>query len=232
MKMYKYFVVLLTLMLFLSVNLFAQEEEEMTEEEWQGEITRLTDQKANLTQEMNTLKGDMDAMKSKMADMQSYEDCIKDLHNMVGATQSDVDAFNKQVAALAGKIERKESPKDDRQAELNDLKKNKISALPQYFDRVHNQLQRQLDSWVEKPTEIMYTVVRGDHLWGIAKKKEHYANPFAWPKIYQANRDQIKNPDLIYPAQVFKIPNLTEEEKAKYDKLRTNFKPAPPQQTP
>jgi uncharacterized protein YoxC len=232
MKMYKYFVVLLTLMLFLSVNLFAQEEEEMTEEEWQGEITRLTEQKANLTQEMNTLKGDMDAMKSKMADMQSYEDCMKDLYNMVGATQSDVDAFNKQVAALAGKIERKESPKDDRQAELDDLKKNKISALPQFFDRVHNQLQRQLDSWVEKPKEIMYTVVRGDHLWGIAKKKEHYANPFAWPKIYQANRDQIKNPDLIYPAQVFKIPNLTEEEKAKYDKLRTNFKPAPPKQTP
>jgi hypothetical protein len=31
--------------------------------------------------------------------------------------------------------------------------------------------------------------------------------------IYQANRDQIKNPDLIFPKQMFKIPNLSEEEK-------------------
>jgi hypothetical protein len=45
--------------------------------------------------------------------------------------------------------------------------------------------------------------------------------------IYNANRDEIKNPDLIYPAQVFKIPNLTDEESEKYDKIRANYKPAP-----
>jgi len=47
--------------------------------------------------------------------------------------------------------------------------------------------------------------------------------------IYKANRDKIKNPDLIYPQQVFSIPKLTEEEKAKYDKVRMNYKPAPVQ---
>ena len=52
---------------------------------------------------------------------------------------------------------------------------------------------------------------------------------FAWPIIYKANRDQIKDPDLIYPKQVFKIPPLTEEEKAKYEKIRANYKPAPVQ---
>jgi hypothetical protein len=34
---------------------------------------------------------------------------------------------------------------------------------------------------------------------------------------------------LIYPDQNFKIPNLTEEEKSKYEKLRVNYKPAPVQ---
>ena len=90
-------------------------------------------------------------------------------------------------------------------------------------------MQRSLDSWVEEVKETNYTVVRGDHLWGIARKSEHYGNGFAWPMIYKANRDKIKNPDLIYPQQVFSIPKLTEEEKAKYDKVRMNYKPAPVQ---
>ncbi|MDP4116688.1 MAG: hypothetical protein Q8903_11165 [Bacteroidota bacterium] len=45
--------------------------------------------------------------------------------------------------------------------------------------------------------------------------------------MYNANRDQIKDPDLIFPKQTFKIPQLTEEEKAKYEKLRKNYKPTP-----
>ena len=56
-----------------------------------------------------------------------------------------------------------------------------------------------------------------DCLWNIAKKPKIYANPFLWPKIWQGNRDQIKNPDLIYPGQKLKIPpkaDLTKEEKS------------------
>jgi len=107
------------------------------------------------------------------------------------------------------------------------LKMNKISALPEFYTRVHTTLQRDLDTWIDTPPEINYTVVRGDNLWNIAKKPQHYGNGFAWPMIYKANRDKIKDPDLIYPKQIFKIPNLTEEEKAKYDKIRRNYKPAP-----
>ncbi len=51
-----------------------------------------------------------------------------------------------------------------------------------------------------------YTVIKGDCLWLIAKKPSIYNNPWRWPLIYRANRDQIINPDLIYPAQIFRIP--------------------------
>ncbi len=51
-----------------------------------------------------------------------------------------------------------------------------------------------------------YTVIKGDCLWNIAKKPSVYNDPWRWPLIFQANRDQIKNPDLIYPAQIFRIP--------------------------
>ena len=229
MKVYKYLPAI-ALVLLLSASVFAQEKE-MTHDEWQSEINRLTQVKADLTTELNTLKTQVADLKATSAKLQSYDDCIDELYAMVGATKADVDNFGKQVDALTKKIDGKVSPKADRQAELDALKKNKISALPKYFDKVHNQLQRKLDAWEEAPKEIMYTVVKGDCLWNIAKKKEHYANPFAWPIIYRANRDQIKNADLIYPKQVFKIPNLTEEEKAKYDKIRRNYKPAPATQT-
>ena len=54
------------------------------------------------------------------------------------------------------------------------------------------------------PTTRTYTVVRGDCLWNIAKK--YYGNGSKYTKIYNANRDKIKNPSLIYPGQVFVIP--------------------------
>jgi LysM repeat protein len=50
-----------------------------------------------------------------------------------------------------------------------------------------------------------YNVVRGDHLWGISSKSIIYGNPYQWPLIYKANRDKIKDADLIQPGQVFTI---------------------------
>jgi len=58
----------------------------------------------------------------------------------------------------------------------------------------------------EMPTTTdSYTVVRGDSLWGISGKSEIYGNPYQWPLIYKANRDKIKDADLIYPGQEFNI---------------------------
>lgn len=224
MKLTKYLFGVLSLMIIFSASLVAQE---MTTEEWEAEMQRLRDKSEMLTQEINTLKADVSNLKSM--EIQPYEDCMNELYAMVGATKSDVDNFRKAVADLEGMIKRKEGPKADRQKDLDALKMNKISALPEFYDKVHNQLQRMLDNWVEESKEINYTVVKGDCLWNIAKKSEHYGNAFAWPVIYNANRDQIKNPDLIYPKQVFKIPQLTQEEKSKYEKLKMNYKPAPVQ---
>lgn len=50
-----------------------------------------------------------------------------------------------------------------------------------------------------------YTVERGDHLWGISGRDSVYGDSYQWPLIYKANRDQIKDADLIYPNQVLDI---------------------------
>lgn len=49
-----------------------------------------------------------------------------------------------------------------------------------------------------------YTVKRGDCLWNIAKK--FYGNGSQYTKIYNANKNKIKNPNLIYVGQVLMIP--------------------------
>jgi nucleoid-associated protein YgaU len=229
MKLMKCLYGIFAILLVLSVYSFAQEQEKMKKEDWQNEMNRLNEEKKALKQEDSTVNAAINNLKSNP--VENFDDCMNSLYQMVGATKADVDNFRAQVNQLDGQISRKEGPKADRQATLDQLRHNKISALPEFFDKVQNQMPRAMDAWVEKAPEKDYTVVRGDCLWNIAKKPDIYANAFAWPKIYQANRDQIKNPDLIYPKQIFKIPNLTEDEKAKYDKLRKNYKPAPPQQS-
>ena len=57
------------------------------------------------------------------------------------------------------------------------------------------------------PTLDEYGVVPGDCLWLIASYLSIYSNARRWPEIYEANKDKIKDRDLIYPRQVFVIPH-------------------------
>ncbi|HNW30099.1 MAG TPA: DUF4398 domain-containing protein [Spirochaetota bacterium] len=67
-----------------------------------------------------------------------------------------------------------------------------------------NQQEQQL----EEKDYWEYTVVWRQHykdcLWYISKK--FYRNPYKWKKIYEFNKDQIKNPNLILPGWVLKVP--------------------------
>jgi len=73
---------------------------------------------------------------------------------------------------------------DDKNADFSDVEGGSSSTAP--------------------PTGRTYTVVKGDSLSKIAK--QFYGNANQWKRIYEANKDVIKNPDLIYPGQTFKIP--------------------------
>jgi nucleoid-associated protein YgaU len=51
-----------------------------------------------------------------------------------------------------------------------------------------------------------YTVQSGDSLSKIAKAQ--YGDASKWQALFDANREVIKNPDLIYPGQQIRIPKL------------------------
>jgi nucleoid-associated protein YgaU len=56
-----------------------------------------------------------------------------------------------------------------------------------------------------EPEEQTYTIVSGDSLSKIAK--HFYGDANKWRQIYDANRDIIKDPDMIHPGQTIKIPS-------------------------
>ena len=56
------------------------------------------------------------------------------------------------------------------------------------------------------PAAQTYTVVAGDNLSKIAKRV--YGDANQWRRIFEANRDQIENPDLIRPGQKLVIPEV------------------------
>ena len=66
------------------------------------------------------------------------------------------------------------------------------------------QVDDQLTVEKPEPEATFYTVVKGDTLSKIAKAQ--YGDPMKYPVIFEANRPMLKDPDLIYPGQVLRIP--------------------------
>ena len=54
------------------------------------------------------------------------------------------------------------------------------------------------------PVTVTVTVQPGFTLWGIAQ--ENFGDGVLYVQVFEANRDKIRDPDLIYPGQVFTIP--------------------------
>ena len=46
----------------------------------------------------------------------------------------------------------------------------------------------------------------GHTLWALSQN--YYGDPTRYPIIYEANKSQIHNPNLIYPGQVFVVPKF------------------------
>ena len=72
------------------------------------------------------------------------------------------------------------------------------------------------DSLIREQTYVVGTWAKDrECLWNIAKKEEVYGNAWQWTKIWQRNREKIKDPDVIQPKWILKIPGKLESENQK-----------------
>lgn len=247
----------IAVVLLLGANcMVALAQEEMTEEQAAQKIQQLEARAADLKKQASTLDAQLAEKNNTLAQKKAeHEKCIDDLYALVGATRADVDAYEARLKRLENKISdllrlspmdllARKTEVDEAEQEYKNLSGNKISLLPVFYDRLQRvgeniRTLRDTLSRAEKTYVVGTWAKDRDCLWNIAKKPDIYGDAFRWPKIWQKNREQIKNPDLIYQGQVLKIPApaplSSEEESAArkyYRKKREQAASSAVQETP
>lgn len=225
-------VFMLAAVLTLSVGL-ASAQEEMTKDQWQQEITKYTQTRDDLQAKIKTLQAAVtsaDAMSTKLDG--DCEKCLDELYALVGSDREKAAAFNDELTAAeakAGELMRlsdadlmaRSSEITDLAAKSKELWSNKLSLIPEYWDRLTelDNKVKSLNDTLAKQVKV-YTVGTWskdrDCLWNISKKPDIYDNAWLWPRIWQGNRDQIKDPDVIHTGQKLTIPQgkeMSSEEK-------------------
>ena len=87
------------------------------------------------------------------------------------------------------------------------LRGDVVSRLESPFKREDRQKLAALIAPSSSPVRInIVTVQPGNTLWAIARKR--YGDGLLYVRVFEANRDKIKDPDLIYPGQLFDLPDL------------------------
>ncbi len=82
---------------------------------------------------------------------------------------------------------------------------NVISRVETPFKREDEDVLARTEAAVRKSKVTAVTVQPGSTLWAISR--EAYGEGILYVRVYQANADRIRDPDLIYPGQVFTLPD-------------------------
>ena len=210
----------LALILASSVNSAAQEEKKMTREEYVAQMADLTGRETTSKGQIDELNAQIAELNRQIAETEGHNaDLNADILTLVSSTESGVEAFGRELDGIAAQLEgllslapevliQRRGEVKALAAQVAELEQDKISALPEMAEKLDtiNNMLSQLKARVAQPVTIDYTVARGDNLWNIAKQEKVYADPYMWPRIYRANKEQIQDPDLIYPDQKLAVP--------------------------
>jgi nucleoid-associated protein YgaU len=211
------FALVLSLTMLFSFSSFAQEK--MTMEDYNVKLAEYQKREADAKAELAKCEADIETVNQQIT--QTEEEIAtawSEIYALLDTDEEGVKAFRSSLNDLEGQVDalaslspeelfKRRAEIDQLEDKLNEYKGSKIALLSEMQDKLATIEGKiaQLRASLPKADYDEYTVLRGDYLWKIAGKPDIYADPYQWMRIYTYNRDQIKDPDLIYPDQLFKI---------------------------
>lgn len=222
------FILFISIAIIFAINtgsLYAQQER-MTIEDYNRELVKCNERERTARAEIARLEKEIAGLKAQLSDLDNQIASMKEeIYRLLGYRQWQIDAFKDEfgslrqqimgllrlsleelydrldeVEGIGGRLEGMAADKRSRLPEVAEL----LRRVQSLFDQLKEKAAR------AKPKIETYTVIRGDYLWKIAGKSNIYADPYQWMRIYSFNRNEIKNPNLIFPNQIFKIHRTVE----------------------
>jgi nucleoid-associated protein YgaU len=198
-KMKKIMSIALILCFVVPILAFAQEK--MTEEEAQAELTRIRAELAQVDADIAALEAEVAALRTSVSKLEALQS-----------------GLNEKVAELRETWKRCQWGRytvvdGDWLSKISSMRNvyNDGSKWPSIYEANTDKIKNAnliYPGWVLLiPTLDQYTVIPGDCLWLIASYLSIYSDAKRWPDIYEANKDKIKDPDMIYTNQEFLIPH-------------------------
>ncbi len=208
----------LTLLLLFSTPAVAADR--MTFEEYQIQLQKYQEREAKALETVEKERGAIDELHVRLAEIEAQIKATWDeIYSLLNVTAAEIQAFLDAIGALENRVNQlaKLSPDmlldqtmqlDRLGDEIKEMQTHPIALLSEPRERLSRLATRieALKRSLPKPKHDMYHVLRGDYLWKISGKREIFNDPWKWMRIYSANRDEIRDPDLIYPDQMLRIP--------------------------
>ena len=177
----------------------AQEKEKEIEKgtEYSNKLSLLSEEKSKLETQLKT----------SQELLLERENTIVLLEQQKEDSEKAISGKDKAIAELSESIKGFENLVTEIQERMTQEGKEKEA---EYADRLallkegKGIIEAKLAEAIKKNIPNYYEVEKGDSLWNIAER--FYSTGEKWIRIFEANRDIIKNPSMIYPYQRFTIP--------------------------
>jgi nucleoid-associated protein YgaU len=194
-------IISLIFVLCLLIPVMAIAQEKLTEKEAQEMLVTLQGQLAEAETQLSAIEAKYEALKSEVAALQGRRDDLA--KKLAGLKETWKLCQYGRYKVIDG----------DWLSKIASMRKvyHNGSKWPMIYEANKDKIKNPnliYPGWVLLvPTLDQYEVVSGDALYLIASYLSIYSNARRWPEIYEANKTKIKDPDLIYPKQVFTVPH-------------------------
>lgn len=210
---------LVATLLLVSTGLFAQDERKIKMDEYKAQLAEMQNREVTAAEKATALKAENAELQAQIGAIQAEIDAEWEaVYALIGTDKASVDAYRAELDGLDAQLDGLAalSPEELFQqrdeikaveAKIAEMKESNIYKLSEMKNKIADLEAKIAGLRDSLPANMydQYTVVGGDYLWKISKKEEIYNDPYQWIRIYCVNKDQIKDPDLIYSDQVLNI---------------------------